>query len=219
MAERSPQDIVRRWELTPLENMKGFTFSAQQSIATLAVEAKPFTSKRIDLEGTDLQLQVAISDATANHEMVAVRAVVGSLLISRGRATQEQTRLVILPDFRGARLGQLLTTEWHKRSARFVDRGVEKLNLASVGPYIDAHLATCRWAVEQGLPVPDRVREELETGFEEMVLRGLAAGVKHTGELVVVSADSASKLPPPGVNDGKEARVQLARSPTLTKPR
>jgi hypothetical protein len=118
--------------------------------------------------------------------------VIGSLLVSRGTLAQEETRLVILPDFRGARLGQLLTTEWHKRSARFVDRGVEKLNLASVGPYIDAHLATCRWAVAQGLPVPDRVQQELETGFEEMVLRGLAAGVKRTGELVVVSSSQAA---------------------------
>jgi len=218
--------------------MKGFTFWARPSMVTLEVEREPFTSRRIPLEGTDFHFQVAISDATANREMVAVRDhceaglqssgdersgalllsgddVIGSLLVSRGRLAQEETRLVIHPDFRGDRLGQRLTTEWHKHSARFVNRGVEKLNLASIEPHIDAHLATCRWAAEQGLPVPDRVLEELETGFEEMVLRGLLEGVQRTGKLVVVSA---SKLPPPGVNDGNEARAQLARSPAQPKP-
>lgn len=172
-----------------------------------SLETKPFDCERLPIDG--LEYQVAVSDCSASLDAKAIRAgqpdvpisgdrrsgvllldgnkIVGGMVI-KGFKVHENYTLIVHEDYRGQGWGQRMIERWlrHvKRRKAIVPQNGSPIALRT---FLASLNRVYTWAVDSGLFVPPKVREEMETQVETNRLKEIASEVERTGEPIRIRA-------------------------------
>jgi hypothetical protein len=197
-----------RWEQTPLEAWRGFTFWVPPPVE-IRLEVSKFRSEKQALDGAPgLHFQLGVSDKSVTRDINETRVeqpdlppsgdrrsgvialdgdcIVGGYIID-GTFHLQSHRIVVHPDYRGRRLSALMVLEWYKRVKRPETVAPQKMNPYGVRAFLSAQNAVYDWAVRSGKQVPDKVLYEMKTGDETSMILSLLAEVERTGRAVVLT--------------------------------
>ena len=196
---RSPNELVWRWQQTPIEGWRGTTIWIPPP-AKISLEVSGFGVERHALEGfPQLSYELAVSDCSATEAIKRTRAGQPELPISKdkrsgvlvfeqehivagfvinGNRVHQSYRIVVRHDYRGHGLAKRMMLEWYRQVKRPVGIAPQKMNPLGVRTFLAGlHLAYA-WAVETGQEVPDKVLSEMASKEETRRILGILAKVE-----------------------------------------
>lgn len=168
-----------RWELTPAELLSRFKISDSEDLP-VRIETKPFTCKKLPLEGTPYFYQLAVSRRSLDKNMISVRRgqpelpesgdrrsgilvfcedkIIASCVIA-GLQPNEGYRLVRLAQHVGQGLVKKMLTEWlwQTKTSRVAVLPIQTITRKSAKALLVGHKALVLRAIKEGLPVPAAV--------------------------------------------------------------
>lgn len=183
----SEVEMCWRWDLTPAHLFAGFHFIKSEPASTLPQELRPFAVKQMDLPGTRLSYQLAVSDSSVALEVQALRLAqpelplsgdrrsgilvfdggkpVGGLII-QGNLTTQGYKLVVRPEQRQKGLALRMLVEWGWQTKRLRVLPKQGITVISAKALLSAHKIIVVRALQEGKPVPPKVVAAIEAGVE-----------------------------------------------------
>jgi GNAT superfamily N-acetyltransferase len=195
--------VLWRWELTPLEAFHGFRFVRHERERVEYPEWAAFKSDRYELEAyPGLTFQLGVSDNSRSDHIIELRKEQPELPVSgdkrSGVIVHDGDRLVasyvidgrrpgmkhimgVEPDYQGRKLGLAMMMEWAKRTKRPRVMERQTMNGRGARAFLAAQVGICRWAVDEGMDVPLKVVDELQSGGEQAIIQAHLDEVERTG--------------------------------------
>ena len=200
-------DVAWHWTLTPREALGGYCIAIPRSGGRLTVERTPLAGMLYQPFYGDLTFQYGVSSKSLAPDMQYVRQfapdlpdpgansrdprsgilafsgerIVGYYIIDGLRSRPSpQHRVWVDPEYYGRKIGARILFEYQKRVPRCPAPG-QMLNPRGCETFLALRPMLYHWAEEQGIPLSDAVKREMETGREASDIRRKIAWVRETG--------------------------------------
>jgi len=187
--------LVYRWEMTPNELFGCFRPIPRGQDGPLA--RQPFAGPKRPLEGTPYTYQLGVSDTSVAKDIAPIHGecphipltgdtragvliydgdgIIASYIIP-GNYKQVPRWIVVRDGYRKKGIATRMIEQWHREVPSVMDASRQPINVVAAKTFIKAHTNSVSWAISQGKPVPQRVKDAVAKGEEyQEILKNLTA--------------------------------------------